>query len=49
MSSDEEIDELRDLEIIREQISNQSKGDRMQVSAWDDDNEGIEENRNAKG
>ncbi|XP_011500106.1 PREDICTED: ankyrin repeat domain-containing protein 49-like [Ceratosolen solmsi marchali] len=49
MSSDEEMDELRDLENLREQITNeQLKGDRMQVSAWDDDEEGIEETRNAK-
>ncbi|XP_001604411.4 ankyrin repeat domain-containing protein 49 [Nasonia vitripennis] len=48
MSSDEENDELTSLEDIRDNIMNQPKGDRMQVSAWEDDDEGIDEARNAK-
>jgi len=47
MSSDEENDELMDLEEIRDQILSQPKGDRMQVSAWEDDEDGVEEARDA--
>lgn len=49
MSSDEENDELTSLEEIRDNIMNQPRADRMQVSAWEDDDEGVEEARNAKG
>ncbi|XP_066598176.1 ankyrin repeat domain-containing protein 49-like [Prorops nasuta] len=48
MSSDEENDCMTDLETIRDNILNMPRNERMQVSAWDDDNEGIEENRNPK-
>ncbi|XP_012252615.2 ankyrin repeat domain-containing protein 49-like [Athalia rosae] len=48
MSSDEEADEITDLESIRDKILSQPRGDRMQVSAWEDDNDGIEEERNAR-
>ena len=49
MSSEEENDELTNLEEIRDRILNQPKGDRMQVSAWEEDDDGVEESRNAKG
>ncbi|XP_033230457.1 ankyrin repeat domain-containing protein 49-like [Belonocnema kinseyi] len=46
MSSDEEFDdELADLEDIRDQILSQPRVDRMQVSAWEDD-DGIDPDRN---
>ncbi|XP_014216933.1 ankyrin repeat domain-containing protein 49 [Copidosoma floridanum] len=49
-SEEEESDELMDLEKIRDQIMSQPLGDydRMQVSAWEDDDKDIEETRNAK-
>lgn len=47
--SDEEDDELTNLEEIRDRMLNQSKSERFQVSAWDDDNVGIEPDRNPKG
>ncbi|KAK0179228.1 hypothetical protein PV327_008037 [Microctonus hyperodae] len=46
MSSDEEDDQVQDLEVIRDKILSMPKSERMQVSAWDDDNEGIETQRN---
>lgn len=49
MSSDEENDELTDLEAIRDKILNQSPSERMQVSAWEDDDDGVEAERNARG
>lgn len=48
MSSEDENDELTDLEAIRDKILSQPRGDRMQVSAWEDDDDGIEAERNAK-
>ena len=49
MSSDEEFDdELADLEDIRDQILSQPRADRMQVSAWEED-DGIDAERNPKG
>lgn len=48
-SSDEESDQLTDLEAIRDQMLNQPRGERMQVSAWEDDDDGVEIDRNAKG
>ena len=49
MSSDEEYDELTNLEEIRDKILSQPKADRMQVSAWEDDDDGVEDKRNPKG
>lgn len=49
MSSEEENDELTDLETIRDRMLSQPKIERMQVSAWDDDDDGIEAERNARG
>ena len=49
MSSDEENDELLDLEEIRDKITNTPKSDRMQLSAWEDDDVGVEATRDAKG
>ncbi|XP_017891683.1 ankyrin repeat domain-containing protein 49 isoform X2 [Ceratina calcarata] len=46
-SSDEESDQLMDLEAIRDQMLTQ-KSERMQVSAWEDDDDGVEADRNAK-
>ncbi|KAH0567525.1 ankyrin repeat domain-containing protein 49-like [Cotesia glomerata] len=46
MSSDEENDQIQDLEAIRDKILSSSQGERMQVSAWDDDNTGVETQRN---
>ncbi|OAD55206.1 Ankyrin repeat domain-containing protein 49 [Eufriesea mexicana] len=48
MSSSEEDDELMDLETIRDKMLSQPRGERMQVSAWEDDDDGIEAERNAK-
>lgn len=48
MSSEDENDELTDLEAIRDKVLSQPRGDRMQVSAWEDDDDGIEAERNAK-
>ncbi|KAG7213414.1 hypothetical protein KM043_002699 [Ampulex compressa] len=47
-SSEEENDKLTDLEEIRNKIMSQPPGDRMQVSAWEDDDDGIEADRNAR-
>lgn len=49
MSSDEENDEIQDLEAIRDKILTMHQGERMQVSAWDDDNTGVESQRNPEG
>jgi hypothetical protein len=49
MSSDEENDELQDLEAIRDQILSNPSSERMQVSAWEDDDDGVEAERNARG
>lgn len=49
MSSDEENDELQDLEAIRDKILNSPHSERMQVSAWEDDDDGVEAERNAGG
>ncbi|XP_057327112.1 ankyrin repeat domain-containing protein 49-like [Microplitis mediator] len=46
MSSDEENDEIQDLEKIRDKILTMHQSERMQVSAWDDDNTGVESQRN---
>ncbi|KOC69031.1 Ankyrin repeat domain-containing protein 49 [Habropoda laboriosa] len=47
-SSEEESDQLADLEAIRDQMLSQPRGERMQVSAWEDDDDGVEADRNAK-
>lgn len=48
MSSDEELDDdLADLEDIRDKILSQPRVDRMQVSAWEDD-DGVDEERNPR-
>lgn len=49
MSSEEENDELTDLEEIRDKIFSQPHSERMQVSAWEDDDDGVEVERNARG
>lgn len=49
MSSDEENEETQDLEKIREQMMSMPISERMAVSAWDDDNDGIDTHRNPKG
>lgn len=49
MSSDEENDELQDLEEIRDKILSTPRSERMQISAWEDDDDGVEAERNAKG
>lgn len=49
MSSDEENDELQDLEEIRDRFMSIPRSERMQVSAWEDDNDGIEAQRNPEG
>lgn len=49
MSSCEEDDELTDLEAIRDKIESQPRSERMQVSAWEDDDDGVEAERNARG
>ncbi|KAL0119808.1 hypothetical protein PUN28_007921 [Cardiocondyla obscurior] len=48
MTLDEENDELQNLETIRDESYNTPHGERMQVSAWEDDDDGIEAERNAK-
>lgn len=48
MSSDEENDELQDLEAIRDKMTSTPRSDRMQVSAWEDDDDGVEPERNAR-
>ncbi|CAK9794829.1 Ankyrin repeat domain-containing protein 49 [Anthophora quadrimaculata] len=47
-SSEEESDQLADLEAIRDQMLNQPRVAPMQVSAWEDDDDGVEADRNAK-
>ncbi|XP_031829365.1 ankyrin repeat domain-containing protein 49 [Nomia melanderi] len=47
-SSEEESDKLSDLEVIRDRILTEPRGERMQVSAWEDDDDGVEAERNAK-
>lgn len=49
LSDEEDNDELLDLEAIRDLTSMGPKCDQMQVSTWDDDNEGIEEARAPAG
>lgn len=49
MSSEEEDDELQDLEEIRDKILSTPRSERMQVSAWEDDDDGVEPERNARG
>ena len=49
MSSDEENDELQDLEAIRDKVLSSPHSKRMQVSAWEDDDDGVEAERNARG
>lgn len=49
MSSDEENDEMQDLEAIRDKILSSPRSERMQVSAWEDDDDGVESERNARG
>ncbi|XP_014468105.1 PREDICTED: ankyrin repeat domain-containing protein 49-like isoform X1 [Dinoponera quadriceps] len=48
MSSEEENDELTNLEQIRDKIFSQPCIERMQVSAWEDDDDGVEAERNAR-
>lgn len=48
-SSGEESDQLTDLEAIRDRMLSQLRSERMQVSAWEDDDDGVEAERNAKG
>ncbi|KAL7305381.1 hypothetical protein TKK_0002124 [Trichogramma kaykai] len=48
MSSDEENDELMDLEAIRDKIISTPQNERMQVSAWDNDDDGVDDSRDAK-
>ncbi|KAF3428958.1 hypothetical protein E2986_00152 [Frieseomelitta varia] len=47
-SSDEESDQLTDLEAIRDRMLSQPRSEHMQVSAWEDDDDGVEAERNAK-
>lgn len=49
MSSEEENDELTNLEDIRDKILSQPRNECMQVSAWEDDDDGVEAERNARG
>lgn len=49
MSSDEEVDDIMDLEKVRDEILCIPKNDRMHVSAWEDDDDGIEETMDAAG
>jgi len=49
MSSDEENDEVQDLEAIRDVMMSTPRSERVQVSAWEDDDDGIEAERNARG
>ncbi|XP_011702110.1 PREDICTED: ankyrin repeat domain-containing protein 49-like [Wasmannia auropunctata] len=48
MSSDDENDELQDLEAIRDKILSSPASERMQVSAWENDDDGVEAERNAR-
>ncbi|XP_078037149.1 ankyrin repeat domain-containing protein 49 [Augochlora pura] len=47
-SSDEESDNLASIAEVRDYMLNMPRSERMQVSAWDDDDDGIEAERNAK-
>lgn len=47
MSSEEE-DELQDLEAIRDKMLSTPRSERMLVSAWEDDDDGVEAERNAR-
>ncbi|CAL7934619.1 unnamed protein product [Xylocopa violacea] len=47
-SSEDESDKLMDLEAIRDEMLSKPRGEHMQVSAWEDDDDGVEANRNAK-
>lgn len=50
MSSDEENDELMDLEAIRDKILSTPRSDRMQISGWEDDDDcGIDLDHDAEG
>lgn len=49
MSSDEESDEVQDLEAIRDKMMSLPLSERMQVSAWEDDDTGVEKSRYPKG
>lgn len=42
-------DEVVDLEKVRDQIHSTPKSDRMQVSAWDDDDSNIDVELDAQG
>ncbi|XP_076299534.1 ankyrin repeat domain-containing protein 49-like [Lasioglossum baleicum] len=47
-SSDEEFDKLMNLEKIRDKILSEPRGERMQVSGWEDDDDGVDAERNAR-
>lgn len=49
VSSEEEDDELTSLEEIRNKMLSTPKSDRMQVSAWEDDDTGVDAERDATG
>lgn len=49
MSSEDENEKPANLELTRDDVSKLSRADRMQVSAWEDDDEDVEESRNAEG
>lgn len=48
-SSDEEADKPMSLEEIRDNILSAPRSERMQVSGWEDDDDGVEAARNARG
>ncbi|XP_043270525.1 ankyrin repeat domain-containing protein 49-like [Venturia canescens] len=48
MSSDEENDDVQDLEAIRDKMMSLPLSERMQVSAWEDDDTGVEKSRYPK-
>lgn len=47
-SSEEESDKLTDLEAIRDKMLSGPRSEHMQVSAWEDDDDGVDIERNAK-
>ncbi|XP_076660489.1 ankyrin repeat domain-containing protein 49-like [Halictus rubicundus] len=47
-SSDEETDKPMSLEQIRDKILSEPRSERMQVSGWEDDDDGVEVARNAR-
>lgn len=49
MSSDEEDDQVQDLEAIRDKMMSLPLSERMQVSGWEDDTTGVESSRYPKG